>query len=135
MSDSAGTKKILILDDEQDIVTYLETLLQDHGYETVTAMDGKSGMEAMKSQKPDLVTLDISMPEKSGVRFYRDAKEDPQLADVPIVIVTGVTGYGADPDSFQRFISSRTQVPPPAGFVAKPIDQDQLLGTIKELIG
>jgi len=127
-------KKILIVDDEPSLVTYLETLLQDNGYETVSALDGRIGFEKVKSERPDLVALDISMPEKSGVRLYRDLKEDPELAKIPVVIVTAVTGYGGDPEPFKKFISTRKQVPPPEGFIAKPIGREELLATIKKLL-
>ena len=129
-----GRRTILVVDDEPNVVAYLETLLQDNGYDTVSAANGLEGMEKVRSEKPDLITLDISMPEESGIRFYRDIKEDPDLAGIPIVIVTGVTGYGYKPEDFQKFISSRKQVPPPDGFVAKPIDRDELLKVIKDLL-
>lgn len=127
-------KKILIVDDEPGLVTYLETLLQDNGYETLSAYDGRAGLEKVNRERPDLVTLDISMPEKSGVRFYRDLKENPELANTPVVIVTAVTGKGGDPEGFKKFISTRRQVPPPEGFIAKPIKQEELLSTISELL-
>ena len=129
-----GKKKILIVEDEPGLVTYLETLLQDNGYETVSAVDGQTAFEKLKSERPDLVTLDISIPQKSGIRFYRDLKEDPQLAGTPVIVVTAVTGYGADPDEFRKFISTRKQVPPPEGFIAKPVDREELLNLIKGLL-
>ena len=129
-----GRKKILVLDDEPNVVTYLETLLQDNGYETVSAADGRQGMEKARSEKPDLITLDISMPEKSGVRFYRELKEARELAATPVVIVTAVTGYGGSPEDFEKFISGRKHVPPPDGFVAKPIDREELLKVIGDLL-
>ena len=129
-----GRKKILVLDDEPNVVTYLETLLRDNGYDTVSAGNGREGMEKARSEKPDLITLDISMPEESGVRFYRELKKDPDLAGIPVVIVTAVTGYGGKPEDFQKFISSRGQVPPPEGFVPKPIDRDELLKGVTSLL-
>lgn len=135
MTDSNSPKKILILDDEADVRTYLATLLQDNGYQAITANDGQEGFEKLKSERPDLVTLDITMPEKSGIRFYRDLRDDPELADIPVVVVTGVTGYGRSSDDFKRFLSTRKQVAPPEGFIAKPIDQEVLLSTIRELLG
>ncbi len=129
-----GRKKILILDDEPNVVTYLETLLRDNGYDTVSAGNGREGMEKARSEKPDLITLDISMPEESGVGFYRALKKDPDLAGIPVVIVTAVTGYGGKPEDFQKFISSRGQVPPPEGFVPKPIDRDELLKGVTSLL-
>jgi CheY-like chemotaxis protein len=130
-----GRKKILVVDDEPNVVTYLETLLQDNGYDTESARDGSEGLEKLEKEKPDLITLDISMPEKSGVRFYREIKNNPELAAVPVVIVTGVTGYGGKAEDFQKFISSRKHLPPPDGFIAKPVDRDELLEIIGRLLG
>ncbi len=129
-----GRKKILVLDDETSVVTYLETLLQDNGYDTVSAADGNEGLEKLRSEKPDLVTLDISMPEKSGVRFYRELRDDPELAGTLVVVVSAVTGYGGTPEGFQEFLSSRKHLPPPDGFVPKPIDRDELLKGIRDLL-
>ncbi|MBN1347001.1 MAG: response regulator [Phycisphaerae bacterium] len=95
----------------------------------------RKALDKLRTERPDLVTLDISMPEKSGVRFYRDMKEDPDLAKTPVVIVTAVTGFGGNPDEFKKFISTRKQVPPPDGFVPKPIDQQELLAAVKQLLG
>jgi CheY-like chemotaxis protein len=129
-----GRKTILVVDDEPNVVAYLETLLQDNGYATVSAANGLEGMEKVRGGKPDLITLDISMPEESGIRFYRDLKEDPELAGIPVVIVTGVTGYGYKPEDFQKFISSRKQIPPPDGFVPKPIEREELLKRVNDLL-
>jgi len=127
-------KTILILDDEPHVVTYLETLLQDNGYRTISAPNGKEGMEKVRSQTVDLVCLDMSMPEESGVRFYRNLKDDPRLSDIPVVVVTAITGYGGDPEPFKRFISTRKQVPPPEGFISKPIDKQEFLDTIAKIL-
>ncbi len=127
-------RKILVVDDEKHIVTYLETLLGDNGYETVSAFDGEEGIEKARTEKPDLVSLDITMPKASGMRFYRELKEDPDLTSIPVVIVTAVTGYAGDPDEFKKFMSTRKQVPPPEGFVAKPIDKDELLDTLAGIL-
>jgi len=134
MNTNTSAKKILIVDDEASIVTYLETLFQDNGYATISATGGEAGLEAVKRERPDLVTLDITMPEKSGIRLYRDMKENPDLSRIPVVVVTAVTGKGGDPSQFQKFISSRKQVPPPEGFIPKPIDQEELLATVAKLL-
>ena len=93
---AGAKKKILIIDDERSVVTYLETLLEDNGYETVSAEDGRIGFEKAKSEKPDLVCLDITMPQESGIRFYRNLKDDPELGSTPVVVVTAVTGDADD---------------------------------------
>jgi len=127
-------KKILIVDDEPHVVAYLEMLLKDHGYGTVSAGNGEDGLAQLRKEKPDLVTLDISMPETTGVRFYKQIKADPDFADVPVVIVTAVTGYAGDPYGYMKFISSRSNVPPPEGFFPKPIDKEEFLATIQKLL-
>jgi CheY-like chemotaxis protein len=126
-------RKILVIDDEPHVVTYLTTLLQDNGYETVSASNGREGLETAKRVKPDLVCLDITMPEETGIRFYRNLKDDPDLSKTPVVVVTAVTYYGKDPEPFKRFLSTRKQVPPPEGFIPKPIDREKLLSTISDI--
>ena len=121
-------KKILIIDDEQDIRAYLSTLFGDQGYETQAAGDGEEARKQMEAGAPDLITLDISMPEKSGIRFYRDMKSDGRWKGIPVIIVTGVS------EDFRKFISSRHQVPPPEGYLSKPIDREEILEMAKNLI-
>ena len=129
-----GKKKVLIIDDEPDVASYLEMVLRDGGYATLVASDGNEGMELARREKPDLVTLDISMPKASGTRFYKEIKTDRDLASTPVVIVTAVTGYGGDPYGYEKFISNRRLVPPPEGFFPKPIDPKEFLERIRELL-
>ncbi len=134
MTETAEKKKVLIVEDEAHVVTYLETLLQDNGYDTAAAMNGKEAMEKVKADKPDLICLDITMPEESGVRFYRNLKDVPELSSIPVVIVTAVTGIGGDPDPFKQFLSTRKQIPPPEAFFSKPIEEKEFLDKIAELL-
>ena len=127
-------KKVLIIDDEPHVVTYIKTLLEDNGYQTETASNGREGMEKAKIYLPDLVCLDITMPEQSGIRFYRDLKDDADLKNTPVVVVTAVTYYGKDPEPFRRFLNTRRQVPPPEAFIPKPIDQEEFLKTVANVI-
>jgi CheY-like chemotaxis protein len=129
-----ATKRILIVDDEPDVVSYLEMLLQDNGYDTLTAEDGAQGLDLARKEKPDLVTLDISMPKASGTRFYKAIRSEPDLASIPVVIVTGVTGHGGDAYAYERFIGRRTLVPPPDGYFPKPIDRDEFLAALRKLL-
>jgi CheY-like chemotaxis protein len=136
--ESAGAvpaKKILIVDDEKDIVSYLEMILQDNGFATLTAANGNEALRLVRSEHPDLVTLDISMPEASGTRFYKEVRTDPQLKQIPVVIVTAVTGLGGDEHAYERFISGRRLVPPPEGFFHKPIDREAFIQAVRALLG
>ncbi len=122
-------KKILVVDDEPDVVTYLSTVLKDAGYETIEASNGEAAMAAVLSSHPDLITLDITMPEMTGVKTYRKLKEDAKLKSIPVVIVTGVA------HEFKKFISTRDQVPPPEGYLEKPVEPADLIAAVKKLLG
>jgi CheY-like chemotaxis protein len=120
-------KTILIVDDEPDVRTYISTLLEDHGYATISAKDGEDALGKLQAVSPALITLDISMPEKSGVRLYREIKEDSRWKKIPIIIITGIS------EDFQKFISTRRQVPPPEGYLSKPINPEEILELIQKL--
>lgn len=122
-------KTILIVDDEPDVLTYLSSLLEDNGYVTIKAKDGVEALKAAESSNINLITLDITMPEMSGVKFYKIIKEHDVFKKIPIIIITGIS------DDFQRFISTRRQVPPPEGYLSKPINPNDLLALVKKLVG
>ncbi len=124
----AELKKILIIDDEEDVRTYLSTFFTDNGLSVISAVDGKEGIEKAVAEKPNLITLDVSMPEESGVRALRDLQNNEVTKNIPVIIVTGVS------TDIKRFIESRKQVHPPEGFFEKPIDRDKLLKKVKELL-
>ena len=121
-------KKILIIDDEEDVITYLSAFFTDNGFDTIYAMNGKDGVEKAKSEKPDIITLDVSMPEESGVRALRDLQNNESTKNTPIIMVTGVS------IDMKRFIETRRQVHPPEGYFEKPIDREALLKKVKELL-
>jgi len=127
-------KTILVVDDEPDVVSYLEMVLQDAGYHTVTAANGREGMTLVRRERPDLVVLDISMPEASGTRLYKELKTDPDLGATPVVIVTAVTGYAGDPHGYEKFLGGRKLVPPPEGFFPKPIDPERFVQVVRALL-
>ncbi len=129
-----ANKKILVIDDDAELVSYMQALLSDNGYTVVTAADGKAGFAAAQKEKPDLICLDVTMPEESGIRCYRNLRDDKALAKTPVVIITGVTAEGGDPEPFKKFISTRRQVPPPDAFIPKPFERADLLAKIAELL-
>ena len=131
----AEKKTVLVIDDEPSAVTYLSAVLEDAGYEVVTATDGEEGWTVFEASRPDLVSLDINMPKKSGMKLYREIREHPELGRVPVVVVTAVTGFGGDPDEFRRFLESRQHLPAPEGFVAKPIEPDAFTALVGDLSG
>jgi CheY-like chemotaxis protein len=116
------SKKILVVDDEPHIVRYLTAFLEDSGYATCSAPDGEAALEVLRKEKPDLVTLDLQMPNETGTRFYRNMTKDKEFRDTPVIVISGIPG---------RHLA----VSKPVAVFEKPIDRDALLDTIKKIIG
>jgi len=121
------TKKILIIDDEKDMRVYLEAVFRKAGYETETAADGDQGVWLAEAKQPDLITLDVLMPKKSGVKAYRGLRSSEKTASIPIIVLTGLT---RSDDFFGDF----GDLAKPEAVVEKPIKREEFLETVKELI-
>ena len=83
-------KKILIIDDDPEIISYLKDVFEEAGYETVGAKNGIEGLEMAQVHKPDLITLDMDMPARGGTLFYVKLRQEPMLADIPVIVISGV---------------------------------------------
>lgn len=122
-------KTILIIDDEKDMRTYLGTLFQQAGYEIRTAANGEEGLAMALETPPDLITLDVLMPKKSGVRAYRDLRTGEATRSVPIVILTGLT---QQEDLFGDELGDLAR---PDAMVEKPIDRENFLERVRGILG
>jgi CheY-like chemotaxis protein len=127
-------KKILIIDDEPAMITYLNTLLQDNGFETSSSLDAEDGYRKAREESPDLITLDLLMPDKTGIRLYKDLKKDDQLSQIPVIMVTGFTKEQHPMIDFKKFIYDRA-IPGPEAFIEKPVDPDTLLSAVSDVLG
>lgn len=126
--EKAEKKRVLVVEDDEDVITYLSLWLSDQGFDVDVARDGNEATEKVKQRTPDLVTLDIVMPQKTGVKFYKEFKRDPRYVHIPVIIITGLQ------QEFKRFISHRRTAPPPEGYIAKPFSQEELLETIRRVL-
>ena len=138
-------KKILIIEDDPDAVIYYTTVLEDLGVECISAGDGVAGLEKLKSEHPDLVLLDLMMPKKGGVKVFDEVKEDPELRQIPIFVISGATqATGVD---LKRYFRSRrnpqylTETAEedseqwPNEYMEKPVDPEHLAGSVKKVLG
>jgi CheY-like chemotaxis protein len=119
--------RILIIDDEQDVRTYLRTLFQKEGYAVDAAGNGDEGLERVRAHRPDLVVLDIMMPRKSGLSFYRKLRNEASMQSVPVVVVSGVSQGQA------IFEEELEGLPSPQAFVEKPIQPADFLELVRTL--
>jgi CheY-like chemotaxis protein len=85
-------KHILVVDDEKDIVEFLTQLLEDNGYEVTAAYDGVQGMEMVLQKRPDLILLDLQMPEETGTGLYRKLHNKKEYKDIPVIVISGLAG-------------------------------------------
>ncbi len=123
--------KILIVDDEPEQIEFASTLLGENGYIPVSATNGAEGMKVVKTEKPDLILLDILMPEKSGIGMYHDLKHDEGTKNIPVIIVTGVARGGDFDDLMMR---QDKALPPPDGYIEKPMNPDDVLKLVSDLL-
>jgi CheY-like chemotaxis protein len=85
-------RPVLIVDDDRDIRETLAEILADEGYEVHTARNGAEGLELVASARPGLVLLDLFMPVMDGLEFRRHQRDDPSIADVPVVVISAAAG-------------------------------------------
>lgn len=115
-------KKILCIDDDTVVLRYLESILTDNGYEVHTAENAKVALDLVNTVKPDLITLDLQMPEKWGPRFYREMTRDKANKEIPVIVISGLS-------------SSQYSITKAVGYLSKPFDPEELAQMVKAQIG
>ena len=118
-------KTILVVDDEADIRAFLTAILEDNGAKVVQAQDGDEALAMAKEHTPDLITLDLSMPGKSGVEVFIALREDPKLQHLAVCVITGKP-------EMRKLIYERP-VPPPEGYMNKPVNEESLLLNVRKI--
>ena len=126
---------VLIVDDEPDVVTYLGMLLEDAGYRVRSAGDADAALVEMRRQRPDLISLDIMMPRRSGISLYRQMKTDPELKNIPAIVVTAFSCLEDFAGQRFRKLIPNPSVPEPEAFLEKPVDTERFLDTVVAIIG
>ncbi len=123
--------KILIIDDDKVIVRYLGKFLTDNGYKTIVANDGKTGLTSIKTEKPDLIILDVMMETLfSGFEVYRKIKLDDDFNKIPIIGISGM----ADEINVQFDKNRDAEYFNPNEFLEKPVDKELLLKKVENLL-
>jgi len=125
--------KILIIDDELDMRIFLCNLLGTCGYAPIDAGDRKEGLQKARKEKPALIILDVMMPKEGGIQMYRDLKQDMNLKEVPVIMLSTI-----DRKTFlkyQRFHRTHKDwdVPDPGAYLEKPLEAQELINTVRML--
>jgi CheY-like chemotaxis protein len=146
-------KKVMVIDDEASTVKFMTILLGENGYETISASDGREGLEKIRATPVDLVVLDVMMPKKTGFVLFKQLKKDEKLRDIPVLMITGVAASLADMDeqseatsegpfdslreSLRKTIKEMRESGEvrPEMFIDKPVDPDAFIKRVRDLIG
>jgi CheY-like chemotaxis protein len=119
-------KKILVIDDEPDIVFLIKLILEKEGYRVIEANSGSEGLELAKKEKPDLILLDVMMPDMLGWEVSKKIKSDKELQKIPVAMLTVKS---AAEDKLKSLEEARAD-----WHIAKPIDRDKLISTVAWLL-
>ena len=146
-------KQILLVDDDQNTVKYLSVLLGEHGYDVVAAYDGNEGFQKIEQARPDLIVLDVMMPKKSGFVLFKQLKRDERYKDIPVLMLTGVSGILEELEEHKDEVSERPYdslrealkrkiremreegLVSPEMFMDKPVAPEAFIAKVQELIG
>ena len=119
---SCAPSKVLVVDDDPEIVTFLSTLLELEGIESSVATSAAAALEQVQQTRPDLVLLDIAMPDRDGIDLCKELKSDPRTAEVPVFVVSARPGK----DVVERALAAGAEE-----FIRKPFENAELISRIR----
>jgi len=117
-------QKLLVIDDDQTVITFVHARLEAHGYRVIVALNGEEGLQQAKETKPDLIILDVQMPSMDGYTFVQEIKKSDDLRDTPIIILTAK-------DKLEDLFKAEGI----KDYLVKPVDIKILLDKIQSRIG
>jgi CheY-like chemotaxis protein len=127
-------KNILVVEDDLHMRIFITTVLETSGYNATASKDGQEGIRKVKEDRPDLIILDVMMPEEGGVSMYRQLKTDNQLKDIPVVMLSGVESKTFLHSLKMMSIGLRDPLPAPEAYVEKPPKAEELLNIVQKLL-
>jgi len=127
--------KILVVDDELDMRTFITTLLETSGYRPIIAVNGEEGIQKAREKKPAAIILDVMMPREGGIQMYRELNTADELKDIPVIMLSAIAKKTFF-HSQQVLNTYRGQkVPEPVAYIEKPPETEELLQILEQCIG
>jgi len=124
-------QKVLVVDDDPDFVNATRAFLEKEGYHVEVAYDGVEGLEKVKAFMPDCIVLDVMMPEKDGYAVCKELKEDDELMEIPIILLTAVASHVTS-TRYSHFDGMSMEAD---DYIAKPASPQDIIKSVKSLIG
>jgi DNA-binding response OmpR family regulator len=122
-------KKILVVDDEADVRNFLQAALIEAGFDVTVAEDGDVALQKIKKQKPDLISLDLVMPHKSGAKLYHELQKNKEWAKIPVIIVTGHAR-----DELGKSYLKNLMMSGPGIYLEKPVKPNNYIAAVKSIL-
>ena len=129
----ASEKRILVVDDEPDVRNFLSACIEDAGFNVETAVDGVDALEKIKENMPDLMTLDMVMPRKSGINLMRTLRNNDEWGKIPVIVITAHAKDELGSDDIKEFVGFAAHHRP-RYVMEKPITPARLVETIGEIL-
>jgi DNA-binding response OmpR family regulator len=129
-ADDSRIPLVAIIDDEEDVTTYLSLALEDSGYRVVTTNEPALAMTLLRRHRPDLICLDLLMPERMGSSLYLEICGDSDLEAIPVLILSGLNAR----EELAELLQRQANIAPPAGYIEKPPDAEQFIDTVRSLL-
>ena len=126
-------RKALVVDDESDARAFVSTILKKDGWEVAEADNGTTGLEKAKVLRPELIVLDVQMPEKDGFLMFTDLLKDPDTRDCKVIMLTGVAdkvGIRFSGEEMGEFMGKE-----PDAYVEKPVDPEAFKRVVRRVMG
>jgi two-component system alkaline phosphatase synthesis response regulator PhoP len=123
-------KKILLIDDDPDLLNAVRMILESKNYNVAMAFGGIEGLEKAKTENPDLIVLDVMMPDKDGYSVCKELKSNPELSRIPVILLTAVVSH----ISTTRFTQQMGMETEADDYIDKPVEPNVLVKRIETLL-
>ena len=127
-------KTVLVVDDEEDVREYFAMALEDAGFDVQRAENGNEALERIRGKTPDFISLDLVMPEKSGIKLLYELRQNKEWKKIPFVVVTAHARDDAGRGDLEEILSART-FSGPKMYLEKPVEAEQYVSFICEQLG
>jgi two-component system OmpR family response regulator len=122
--------RVAIVDDEEDITTFLALALEDAGFVVAVTNDPAQALELLRDFRPDLICLDLLMPGQTGASLYLEIHADRSLSHVPVMILSGLDAR----EDLRVMLQRRGGAPPPSGYIEKPVSAPDFVRSVQTLL-
>lgn len=126
-------KNILVVEDEKDFAELIACMLREEGFGVRIAQNGEEALKAVEEDAPDLITLDLQMPKKTGLMFFRQMRSKPAHWNIPVIVISGLSKGNREAETIIHSFLETGNVPKPEAYLEKPFEKRQLIELVNQV--